>query len=186
MKEEQNITHGKLFATGLSNGGNFAIRLALEAPEFHAVAAIGTNLPSEDNFDCNHSKRPVSFLLMNGTHDPVNPYNGGMVSLYGFGKRGNVQSSESTINYWIRNAKSEFTAEIRALPNPEGADKTHSIHQSWKSSKALIELITIQGGGHNIPGPLGSSNPLFGPRSRDYWSAIIIYDFFERVSLNTD
>ena len=181
----ENHNTSKNFATGLSNGGNFAIRLALEMPSIHAVAAIGTNLPTEDNFDCTHSRRPVSFLLMNGTADPVNPYHGGMVSLYGLGKRGRVQSTQDTIAYWIENANILSDATVRDLPRTERSS-TQSVHQSWKGTAALIELVTVQGGGHTIPGLSGTSNPLFGPRSKEYWGADVIYDFFERSSLKED
>ncbi|MEC7988166.1 MAG: hypothetical protein VX278_23570 [Myxococcota bacterium] len=182
FEKHHSIDEHKIFATGLSNGGNFVLRLALESVKIHAVAALGTNFPTEENFDCQHSNRAISFLLMNGTADPVNPYKGGVVSLYGFGKRGRVLGTEETIEYWSRNAGNTSPATLLKLPNPTGADQTLSIHESWKNSAALIELDSVHGVGHNIPAPHGADNPLFGPRSKDYWGADVIYDFFERSS----
>jgi len=171
------------FATGLSNGGNFALRLALELPqEISAVAAIGTNFPSAENFDCQHSSIPMSFLLINGTADPINPYHGGMVSLHGFGKRGTVMSSEKTIEYWLRNAGIRSPPTEKLIENQNTYDQTQSIHKRWQNSQTLVELITVQGGGHNIPHPNFSPNPIFGPHSKDYWAADLVYDFFQRSS----
>ena len=42
-----------MFATGISNGGQMALRLALEAPELvRAVAPVAASLPAERNLDC--------------------------------------------------------------------------------------------------------------------------------------
>ena len=104
--------------------------------------------------------------------------------MHGFGKRGHVLGTEETVAYWIRNAGNTSPATPLQLPNPPGADQTLSVHESWKNSAALIELVSVQGGGHNIPAPYGFGNPMFGPRSKDYWGADVIYDFFERSSMD--
>jgi polyhydroxybutyrate depolymerase len=58
--------------------------LALEMPDtFAALAAVAANLPIEANLDCQPSQRPVSIAILNGTNDPINPYNGGLVTLFG-------------------------------------------------------------------------------------------------------
>jgi len=176
------IDTDKVFATGLSNGGNFALRLALEYPNIRAVAAVGTNFPAEENFDCRHSQHPVSFLLMNGTADPINPYDGGMVSLYGLGKRGVVLSSDQTIGYWLRNANIHTVPSEKQLPSRGPKDERRSRHRQWSNGEVLVELISVKGGGHNIPGDFGWSPPFFGPRIHDYWGGDVIYDFFTRVS----
>ena len=173
------IDQKKIYATGLSNGGNFALRLALETSNFQAVAAIGTNLPTKENFDCQHTEKPRSFLLMNGTCDPINPYNGGMVSLYGLGKRGTVLSSHETIRYWLNNAK---ISSMNGQKKVHSIGNTRSTHEQWTKENTLISLITVQGGGHNIPGPSKSTNPIFGPKIKTFWGADIIYDFFIQSS----
>jgi polyhydroxybutyrate depolymerase len=91
------IDPGQVFAAGHFNGGQMSIRLALELPdEIRAVAAISASLPTPENLDCHPSGHPVSVLVMNGTADPINPYKGGKVSIFGFGDRGTVLSSEDT------------------------------------------------------------------------------------------
>ena len=35
-------------------------------------------------------------MLVNGTGDPINPYQGGVVTLFGFGNRGKAMSAEDS------------------------------------------------------------------------------------------
>ena len=89
MVEEQGVDPERVFATGLSNGGQMAYRLGLEAPELVAgIAAMAANLPVASNLDCMPSGEPVAAMVMNGTADPVNPYEGGLVEIFGNTSRG--------------------------------------------------------------------------------------------------
>ncbi|MBV9991038.1 MAG: polyhydroxybutyrate depolymerase [Alphaproteobacteria bacterium] len=104
LAREIGVDRGKVFAVGLSRGGHMAYRLALEAPErFRAVAAVAASLPAPENFKCKprgRSAPPV--MIMNGTDDPLNPFDGGEVTLFGFLKRGTVLSSRATAQYFAR------------------------------------------------------------------------------------
>ncbi len=141
----------RVFATGLSNGGQLSLRLALELPDqLRAVAAIGASLPSPANMDCIQSRKPIPVLLMNGTADPINPYGGGRVTIFGFGNRGVVQSSFDTCMYF---------ADLGNVPQIPRREKI------WSSDSSLwverltwgipdiceIVLCTIHGGGHVVP-----------------------------------
>ena len=99
---EHGADRTRVFATGISNGGQMALRLALEAPDLvRAVAPVAASLPAESNMDCKPAGRPVSVLIMNGSADPMNPYAGGDVALYGLlGNRGAVLSSDDSIDYF--------------------------------------------------------------------------------------
>jgi poly(3-hydroxybutyrate) depolymerase len=78
----------RVYALGDSNGAHMAIRLALEAPELIAgIMAIGAGVPAADNMDCEASAMPTRrVVLVAGTEDPINPYEGGPVTLFGFGR----------------------------------------------------------------------------------------------------
>ena len=90
-----NIDRKEVFVTGYSNGGQMCYKLAKEKPEwFKGFAAISANLPLEVNNDCFETNRPVSMLVMNGTSDPVNPYNGGAMPLADGKNRGSVMSTD--------------------------------------------------------------------------------------------
>ncbi|WP_204333321.1 hypothetical protein, partial [Klebsiella pneumoniae] len=71
-----------------------AFRLAAEAPGLPAaIATVAASLPTTENDACRPVERPTAALLINGTRDPINPYLGGKVSLFGFGDRGAVRST---------------------------------------------------------------------------------------------
>ena len=93
--ETAGIDPRHVFAMGFSNGGHFVYRLALEMPDrISGVAAVAANLPTEDNNICHVAGKPVPVLIVNGTGDPINPFVGGEVALFGLGSRGTVRSSE--------------------------------------------------------------------------------------------
>jgi len=69
----------RVFVTGASNGGMMTFRLALEANDrFTAAAAVIANLP--DPSECRPLVDPIPMLIMNGTDDPLMPYEGGYVA----------------------------------------------------------------------------------------------------------
>ena len=78
---EIGVDPGRVFATGISRGGHMAFRLALEAPSrFRAVAAVSANVPTPENFKCKPAGQGTSsVMIMNGTKDPLNPFDGGEV-----------------------------------------------------------------------------------------------------------
>jgi polyhydroxybutyrate depolymerase len=82
---EIGVDPGRVFAAGSSRGGFMAYRLALEAPSrFRAVAAVSANVPSPENFKCKPAGQGTSsVMIMNGTKDPLVPFDGGSVSLFG-------------------------------------------------------------------------------------------------------
>ena len=82
---ELGVDPGRVFAVGSSRGGSMALRLALEAPaRFRAVAAVSASVPTPDNFKCRTPGQSASsVMIMNGTKDPIVPFEGGEVSLFG-------------------------------------------------------------------------------------------------------
>jgi polyhydroxybutyrate depolymerase len=100
---EIGVDPGRVFAAGSSRGGFMAFRLALEAPSrFRAVAAVSANVPSPENFKCKPAGQATSsVMIMNGTEDPLVPFDGGSVSLFGlFYRLGKVRSSRESGQYF--------------------------------------------------------------------------------------
>src|SRR5215210_4544663 len=70
FKSRYHIDTNKVFACGMSGGGQMAYKLALTMPQkIKAVAAIVANLPDTNNMDCIEVKRPISVMIVNGTED---------------------------------------------------------------------------------------------------------------------
>ncbi|MCH2171454.1 polyhydroxybutyrate depolymerase [Myxococcota bacterium] len=182
LVEERGADRTRVYATGVSNGGQMAFRLALEAPDLvRAVAPVVANLPAPENFDCRHSGRAESVLLMNGSKDPMNPDEGGRVALYGiFGDRGQVLSTRETIDYWRDLAGHMGEPERVRLPDRSSDDDSHVEVTRWsESGREEVVLYHIVGGGHTVPHPLQQMPKLLGATNADVYAAREIWKFFQ-------
>jgi polyhydroxybutyrate depolymerase len=179
--EEHGADPSRVFATGISNGGQMALRLALEAPELvRAVAPVVASLPAERNMDCRPAGRPVAVLLMNGTADPMNPWAGGDVALYGLiGNRGAVLSTEDSIDYFRDLAGHTGAPELTELPDRDPGDGSRVEVRRWQApGKKPVALYAIRNGGHNAPHPELEVPRLLGPTNHDIRAAEEIWRFF--------
>lgn len=181
---EFGVDRDAVFATGVSNGGQMALRLALEAPGLvAAVAPIATSMPTQENMDCKASGQPVPLLLMNGTDDPMNPYEGGTVALYGlFGDRGTVVSSVDAITYWARLAGHQGPPQRTRLDDRAPQDNSTVVIDSWGDSEGMpVALYSIMGGGHNAPHPHIRLPRILGGTNNDIVAADEIMAFFDKA-----
>jgi polyhydroxybutyrate depolymerase len=177
------VDPGRVFAFGLSNGGQMALRLALEAPDLVAgVAAVAASVPAEGNQGCGPGQGPVPVLLINGTGDPVNPWDGGRVTLFGpFGDRGEVLSAADSLEHFRRLAGHQGEPFQHRYPDADPADDTVATRQVW-AGEGLPEvaLITIHDGGHTIPHPVKTFPRILGRTSHDLSAAEEAWRFFQR------
>jgi polyhydroxybutyrate depolymerase len=183
--KQHGIDRRRVFATGVSNGGQMALRLALEAPDWvRAVAPVVASLPAERNMDCKPEGRPVPVLIMNGTADPMNPWAGGDVALYGLiGNRGAVLSAEESIDYFRELAGHEGPPEIRTLPDLDTGDDSQVETRRWSGGgRVPVALYAILNGGHTAPHPALQVPRLLGPTNHDISAAAEIWRFFEEAS----
>lgn len=180
MVEEQGVDPARVFATGLSNGAQMAYRLGLEAPELVAgIAAVAANLPAPDSLDCEPSGQAVAALVINGTADPVNPYEGGLVEIFGNSSRGEVRSSMATARYWAGLAGYSGEGERKVWREREPDDGTSVESIEWLApGKPPVRLVTIVGGGHTVPHPLFSLPRILGPTSHELDGAEVVWRFF--------
>lgn len=177
---EIGVDSERVFATGVSSGGFMAIRLALEAPEkFRAVAAVSANLPTAENFKCKPSGQGTSVMLMNGTEDPLVPFDGGETSLFGlFYKGGMVKSARESAEYFAERNK----IAAKPMMNPASVSAEGKVeHALWRNDTNLeVELVTIVGGGHGLPQPYWRRPRLLGPSPMTPNGAALIWGFFAR------
>jgi polyhydroxybutyrate depolymerase len=160
---EIGVDRDRVFATGVSAGGFMSIRLALEAPSrFRAVAAVSASMPTPENSKCKPAGQGTSVMIMNGTKDPLVPFNGGEVNLLGlFYKGGNVRSSRDSGQYFADFNNIAGAPETNQTPL---ADEVSIEQVLWRNgSKAEVELVAIHGGGHGIPQPYWRRPRLLGP-----------------------
>lgn len=184
MVVEQGVDPARVFATGLSNGGQMAYRLGLEAPELVAgIAAMAASLPVPASSDCQPSGRAVAALVMNGTEDPVNPYDGGVVEIFGNSSRGEVMSSLDTAAYWAGLAGHTGPGELRVWSDRVPDDGTRVESTEWlMPGQVPVSLVTIKGGGHTVPHPVFSLPRILGPTSHEMDGAEVVWRFFSAAS----
>jgi polyhydroxybutyrate depolymerase len=175
------VDSARVFAAGISNGGHLAYRLALEAPDlFRAVAAVAANLPTEENSHCTPAGGAVSVLILNGTDDPINPFEGGRVTVFGFGDRGTVRSARASAEYFARRNGSVGAPVVERVPQ-KGSARTKAERAHWRStSGADVVLYTIRGGGHTLPHPRARGPRLLGRTHSALDGAEEIWRFFAR------
>jgi polyhydroxybutyrate depolymerase len=181
LASEHGAGRARVFATGISNGGQMALRLALEAPDLvRAVAPVAASLPAERNMDCRPAGRPVAVLLMNGTADPMNPWAGGDVALYGLlGNRGAVLSTEDSIDYFRDLAGHTGAPLVTQLPDGDPHDGSRVEVRRWeRPGRKPVALYAILNGGHNAPDPRLELPRLLGPTNHDISAAEEIWRFF--------
>ena len=141
------------FAVGTSGGGHMAYKLALTMPErFRAITAIIANLPDTTNLDCPEKRVAMPVLIINGTADPVNPYEGGEVNLGPTVKMGVVRSTDRTVKYWSLLAGYTQPPTKTLLPDTDPNDgKTIEQYTFNEPGKPEVTLLKVLGGKHDYP-----------------------------------
>jgi polyhydroxybutyrate depolymerase len=172
---EIGVDRDRVFATGVSRGGHMAFRLALEAPSrFRAVAAVAANVPTPENFKCKPlGQGTSSVMIMNGTKDPLNPFDGGEVKFFGLLKRGRVRSSRES---------GQYLADLNHITGtPELTSEDHVDQVLWRNgSRVEVELLALHGGGHGMPQPYVRYPRILGPTLEEPNGPAVIWAFFER------
>lgn len=178
------VDSAQVFAVGLSNGGHLSYRLALEAPELvSAVAAVAANLPAEKNFDCTPARGAASVLIVNGTEDPINPFEGGRVTIFGFGDRGDVLSARESAAYFARRNGITAGPVSQRIPQESSAPTSAELVQWRSATGAGVALYTIHGGGHTLPQPRARSPRILGRTHAGLDGPAEIWRFFSRRPL---
>ncbi len=142
VRRHVSISDGRVYATGMSNGGMMSHRLACEAPDvFRAVAAVAGT-------DGNHScmvRRPLAVLHIHAKDDPRVPFGGGVGSK-SFVKVPFVSVPE-TIQRWRERLQCSGNA-VRVLDTPGAYCEAYR----QCSSGSELKLCVTEDGGHSWPG----------------------------------
>jgi polyhydroxybutyrate depolymerase len=175
-----------IYVTGVSNGGAMAMTLVCARAElFAAAASVIINLTDESANAC-HPSRPVPMLMMNGTADPLIPYEGGRgtsrFAMPGF------WSTEKTLDFWRRaNGCETQDAAVTDLDDRDRSDQsTVTRIDSRCPERRDVVLYRVNHGGHRMPGAFPDArfrrlvDAFFGPQNRDIDGAETIWEFFRK------
>jgi polyhydroxybutyrate depolymerase len=151
FSKNYHVNTERVFAIGTSGGGHMVYKLGITMPgKFKALTAIIANLPDSTNFDCVGSGKAVSIMIVNGTEDKVNPYNGGEVNI-GF-SLGYVRSTDRTFQYWAELGGYTGKPVKQILPDTDPSDgKTIERYTYKTKGKPEVTLLKVIGGKHDYP-----------------------------------
>jgi polyhydroxybutyrate depolymerase len=153
FKQKYGINDKHVFVVGTSGGGHMAYKLALTMPErFTAITALIANLPDTNNIDCIEKRMSRPVMIVNGTEDKTNPYEGGEVILGASGSFGFVRSTNRTFHYWSDLAGYKGEPKKELLPDTDPKDgKTIERYTFKKKGKPEVTLLKVIGGKHDYP-----------------------------------
>jgi polyhydroxybutyrate depolymerase len=175
----------RIYVTGLASGGAMTNALVCKRADlFAAAASVVMNLTDETAGAC-HPSRPVPMLVMNGTADPLVPYEGGRgtsrFAMDGF------WSTEQTVQFWRRiDGCEEKDAGATDLGDrdPDDDSTVTRIASTCPAGRDVL-LYRINDGGHRMPSSFSDTKfarlvgYMFGPQNHDIDAAETIWDFFK-------
>ena len=172
IKKKVNV--GKIFATGMSNGGMFSHRLACDMSDtFTAIAAVSGTI----NYDDCNPKEPISIMHIHGLLDDRVLFNGGCGPKCTRESETEYTSVPDTISGWVKRNNCKGNPE-RVFEN-EGA---YCDVYSNCTGDTQVKLCVVKEGGHSWPGGKESSNQLEQDIPSNSISATDeVWDFFNSV-----
>lgn len=172
LKQDFRIDPRRVYATGLSRGGFFSLRVAAELPHlFAAVAAVGATTP---HWLAAQAPKPgkVGVLHLHGTADDVVAFDG---------KRDGYLSAEASYQYWLKHNGLADAALRGRRADADPADGTSVAFKEQSRDGVSVALASVANGGHTWPGADAFNLGLpLGKTSRDIDANRVIWDFFSK------
>ncbi len=180
VARQHDINRSRVFATGISNGGMMAHRLAAEASDMvAAIAPVVGGLPLNlaESFS---PKSPVSILIIQGDADPIVPFAGGEV-VAGGSQRGHLLPTTDTIGKYVACNGNPHEALVAAFDtDPTDGTSVEITRFPPGRGGAKTELHVVKGGGHAWPGrPNYLPTAAIGKASQDFSATEVIWRFFQ-------
>jgi polyhydroxybutyrate depolymerase len=169
------IDPARVYITGAGDGGAMALRLLCDAPRRIAGAAI-VSMTMPEGLDCRDGPA-MPLLLVNGTADPVVPFEGGRAQ--GVGPV--LSAADSAARLARRNGCGAY--EAIPITDHYPADGTRVRLHSYRGCEAPMLHYIVEGGGHTWPGNRVSRwvERRLGTTSRDISATFEIEAFFSRL-----
>jgi polyhydroxybutyrate depolymerase len=137
----------RVYVTGMSNGGFMTSRLACElSNRIAAIAVVGASM--DKNMDY-HPVKSLPVMYIQGTKDPLVPYNGGAMK----GAGGDIYSHTDVLKLWAAAGKCQDNLEYTNMPD-NANDGTSIKKEQYSNATTGLRVIgyTVINGGHTWPG----------------------------------
>lgn len=157
---------------GFSNGGQMWLRMLFDAPVAPAaVALFGASMPTESNTLPVGEFSPTPILAVQGTADPLVPYDGGVAGLSGM-NRGETRSALDSARYLA--GLNGSTNHVRTTDNLLTYDDF--------TGGTPVRLVTIEGFGHMVP-TAKELDPRLGPGTTQTTGAALLTEFLDDAAV---
>ncbi len=173
LLEQYSIDPNRIYATGYSNGGFMAYKLACQlSHRIAAIATVGGLISTSVEANC-YPTHPTPILHIHGTEDtyvPIEGYSGWL-------------TVDETISYWT-NFNGCALSETTYLPDTNPTDHSHveKISYSNCNDNSNVIYYKIINGGHTWPGA-GPPGYAAGNTNLDFSASEVIWEFFNNFSL---
>lgn len=171
LKQDYRIDPRRVYATGLSRGGFFSMRVAAELPHlFAAVAVVGAATP-RGVADQAVAPGRIGVMQILGTADEIVAFDG---------KPGGYLSASASHQFWLKNnAINGAVTERRFDSNKQ--DGTDVVLREQTQDGVSVALVTVNNGGHTWAGadPFNVGLPL-GRTSGDVDANELIWRFLNK------
>lgn len=162
----------RVYATGMSSGGAFALKLAIELSD--KIAAVGC-MASRVGVLLSEStpKEPIKVVSIVGTDDPAvqSPA---------------LLSTEDTTAYWLSHYElTDVEPVVKELPQTAVGDNTKIIRYEYSSMKTTGQYVfyEVEGGGHGwLGGPQYLPEETIGIVSQHVCGTELLWSEFKNVS----
>jgi polyhydroxybutyrate depolymerase len=180
LEQQYKIDPSRVYATGMSNGGFMSGRLACElSNRIAAVAIVAASLSDNLAESCQPAK-PVSVLILQGTKDPLVPFDGGPLGKNG--DRGQVLSHEMAVQKWVELDGCTETKKLgQSDPGSSGASLGATVFHTGCRGGAEVADYVVVNGGHTWPG--GKQylpEAIIGKTARNSDASELIWEFFSK------
>lgn len=149
VQQRASIDPQRIYATGMSNGGMMAHRLACEATDL--FAAIASVAGTDNTRSCKPS-RPIPVLIIHARNDDHVLYEGGAGDK-AFKDKSQVTDFTSvpeTARRWMQRNQCSASAPAEITLQVQGARCER--HVAACANSAVLEVCTTETGGHSWPG----------------------------------
>ena len=119
--------------------------------------------------------QPMPMITINGTADPIVPFDGGVASLWGSAPRGPVLSSgDSAALFAVRNGITEPPVSVQVTSGRLATTLTR-----WRQpGRAPVDFYAIEDGGHTVPNREQDAPLILGATQRDLDAGELVAEFF--------
>ena len=171
----------RIFLVGVSTGGMLALRVGCQSGDYLAgVGALIAALPASLAASCKPG--PLAVMVMNGTANPLVPYQGGKADLNVF--KDDVLSAEATVAPFAAASGCGTQRTVHEIPDRDPSDGSRVVIERLNGCRQDVELVRVEGGGHTLPGRPARADrgQVVGALNRDIAISRVIAEFVRHAS----